>query len=279
MADNLQKKRRELRARKFALNNCFNNLLNKDMKNFSINYLREVVAQTRYDFTRLRELQNSIIVDITELQSIGEDIVDDECEKQSSQDTLFNDRIHEYLSRVTEIIELKSSVNNAGSSSAPPNPPPHPPPHPPQSPFNLKLPELKISTFTDNSRDPFEFFRFISTFNNSLNSVAGVTKSVKLVYLKSYCRGRALALIENFPIEDDSFDPAMALLEAEFLDKDLLINKTLSDIVNFKPCSCLDSSMEMLTFLKSKIAELRRFGIRFSPGTSGEVLLSNIIRE
>ena len=37
-----------------------------------------------------------------------------------------------------------------------------------------------------------------------MSSVQGVTPSVKLVYLKSYLEGRALSLIENLPIVDNS---------------------------------------------------------------------------
>ena len=55
----------------------------------------------------------------------------------------------------------------------------------------------------------------------------GVSKSTRLVYLKSYCRGRALALIENLVIDDNGLDAAISLLESEFFDRDSLINTTL----------------------------------------------------
>ena len=57
-----------------------------------------------------------------------------------------------------------------------------------------------------------------------MSSVQGVTPSVKLVYLKSYLEGRALSLIENLPIVDNSYTTAWQLLEEELLDKDLLIS-------------------------------------------------------
>ena len=100
------------------------------------------------------------------------------------------------------------------------------------SSVNIKLPELTIALFADNSNDSFEYFRFYTSFNNALNSFKGVTKAVKLVYLKSYLQGPALALVENLPIENDSYDLARSLLRSEFFDRDLVVNYTLSCIIN-----------------------------------------------
>ena len=41
-----------------------------------------------------------------------------------------------------------------------------------------------------------------------MSRVQGVTPCVKLVYLKSYLEGRALSLIENLPIVDNSYTTA-----------------------------------------------------------------------
>ena len=40
-----------------------------------------------------------------------------------------------------------------------------------QGQLKLKLRELKISVFSDNSKDPFAFFRFKTSFANSLDNV------------------------------------------------------------------------------------------------------------
>ena len=58
-----------------------------------------------------------------------------------------------------------------------------------------------------------------------------VSKCTKLAYLKSYISVRALTLIKNLPITEDNFDAAFQILDGEFFDKDLIINSTLTEIV------------------------------------------------
>ena len=111
-----------------------------------------------------------------------------------------------------------------------------------------------------------------------MDSIPGVSKSTRLVYLKSCCRGRALALIENLVIDDNGLDATISLLESEFLDRDSLINTTLAEIVNYKPCSCLESNSKFLTVLKAKLAELNRFSVNFHDDNSSNVLTSHIVR-
>ena len=112
-----------------------------------------------------------------------------------------------------------------------------------------------------------------------MSSVQDVTPSVKLVYLKSYLEGRALSLIENLPIVDNSYTTDWQLLEEEFFDKDLIINETLSKIINYKPCLSLESNSDFLIIIKSKTEELSKFNLDFCvDGSPGNVLVSNIIR-
>ena len=42
--------------------------------------------------------------------------------------------------------------------------------------------------------------------------------------------GEALSIVENIPVKDDSFDQAVKLLGLNFLDKELIIDKTLNSI-------------------------------------------------
>ena len=268
MADSINKKRRELRARTYTLSSSLSNAL-KGSVDLSASCLAETIAQSRDEFARVRDLQLSILIDISELKSIGEDIKDKEYSEQATKYIESNETVNVYLGELNDLLVAKTPTTTDDSSSPKSSLPP---------PLNVKMPELKVSLFSDNSKDPFEFFRFIGTFKNAFNSVAGVTRAVKLVYLKSYCRGRALSLIENLAIEDSSFDLAMDLLHEEFMDEDYLINQTLSEIINYKKCYCLESSMELLTFLKTKIAEIAKVGIKFSPKCAGDILLSNIVR-
>ena len=59
-----------------------------------------------------------------------------------------------------------------------------------------------------------------------------LTGAQKLIYLKGYLTGEALNIVENIPVEDDSFDQAVKLLDLNFLDKELIIDKTLNAILS-----------------------------------------------
>ena len=145
--------------------------------------------------------------------------------------------------------------------------------------LNLGLPKLVIPKFRDNTKDPFAFFRFKNSFSNSLDHIEGTTDSVKLIYLKSYVEGRALALIENLEISDESLTTAWNLLEEEFLDIDFLTNSSVESIFNHKPCSSLEENTDFVTFVKSRLAELAKLGIDLtSANSAGTFLISNIVR-
>ena len=221
-------------------------------------------------FSEVKELQNVIMMEISDMQSVGSEVVEEELSNQSSKECIYNDRINCDLARIIEMYTVMQPSANAVDTPADSATS--------RAPISFKLPELKIATFSDNSKDPFEYFRFISTYNNALDSIPGVSKSTRLVYLKSYCRGRALALIENLVIDDNGLDAAISLLESEFLDRDSLVNTTLAEIVNYKQCSCLESNSKFLTVLKAKLAELNRFSVNFRNDNSGNVLMSHIVR-
>ena len=270
MSDSISKVRRELRVRKYNLTGLLDGPLNKSSDSLSSHYLTEILGQAREQFGHIKELQTLVMMEITDMKSVGSEVIDEELKDQSSKNSIFNDKVNADIGHLMSLLTLKSDdTSRSQSASAPPLPAPS---------LNVKLPELKISFFSDNSKDPFEFFRFIGTFNNALDSVPGVTKAVRLVYLKSYCRGRALALIENLAVNDHSYKVALELLESEFLDKDALINLTISELINCKPCSCLESNMNFLTFLKGKLAELERFDVDVFDDGTGELLIGNIVR-
>ena len=149
-------------------------------------------------------------------------------------DTAYNDKTSVAFARLADrMAKLSStplkSVDSAGGAST--------------SSVNIKLHDLKIVSFADNSNDSFEFLRFYTSFTTALNSMKGVTKSANIVYFMSFIQGRALALVENLPIEDDSYDLAWPVFRSEFFDRDLLVNDTLSCIINWPMNSSLNETM------------------------------------
>ena len=262
----------EIKSAKISLTKLVTISVSKSKDEISRPYLREIISEIRERFAAVKELQkfrNNAIAK----KGGAEDDIDLELSRQIDVDSDYNDKISISIGNLHQILDdmtLQITQTATPQSTVPVVS---------QAPIHVKLPELKIGHFSDNKNDSFDYFRFMSSFNNALDSVPNVKKSVKLVYLKSYLGGRALALVENLAIEDDSFDVAVRLLNEEFFDKDYLINETLTSIVNHKSCSTLEMNMQFISFIKAKLAELEKFQIKLLDSDSdGLILLSNIVR-
>lgn len=149
-----------------------------------------------------------------------------------------------------------------------------------KSAVNLKMPELQIPTFSDNSSNVFAFESFRSSFLNALSSVPSLTNIEKMVYLKSALRGQALSLVDNLNIDDTCFEQAWKLLESEYYDKEYIVDYVLSEILNYSCCTDVDQVFAFNTFLKSFLLNLNKLGYDFENKTnsSGNLLMSKIIR-
>ena len=73
----------------------------------------------------------------------------------------------------------------------------------------LPLPPIQIQTFENNSENRFSYYTFKKSFKNVIAGMPNLTGAQKLIYLKGYLTGEALNIIENIPVEDDSFDQAV----------------------------------------------------------------------
>ena len=142
--------------------------------------------------TDLTKLQKAHYLEICNTEGLSEDDIDKQIAAQVEQDNKFNDKVKVCIARLSLIV--KTAKNQGNPSTALSN----------ARNSLVKLPELKINNFSDNTSNNF-FFHFQNKFQTTMSSVQGVTPSVKLVYLKSYLEGRALSLIENLPIVDNSY--------------------------------------------------------------------------
>ena len=142
----------------------------------------------------------------------------------------------------------------------------------------LPLPPIQIQTFENNSENPFSYFTFKKSFKNAIAGMPNLTGAQKLIYLKGYLTGEALNLIENIPVEDGKFDEAIDLLDQNFLDKDLIIDKTLSSILSAPEVSQVKEVESFIRLIINKVHDLKGVGVDLTrKNTSGLLLLSKII--
>lgn len=270
-SDELSKLKTANKINKIALTKLINKVLAKPNSDVSADYLLEVREQAKSKAAEIYSVQKLIYTAITNMASVGQEVIDQELEDIMEKDTEWNDKCNlglaQLVTKFKELSVVPPSINRIENSV-------------PTASIQLKLPELKIKTFSDNSHDLFEFYRFASSFLNAVNSVPGTSGSVKLVYLKSYLSGRALTLIENYPITDQGFDDAWNLLKQEFLDENLLINETLTTIIKWPSSNSLEENMNFVTFLKSKLNELKKFNLDYisNADAAGQILMGNIVR-
>lgn len=147
--------------------------------------------------------------------------------------------------------------------------------------LEFKLPKISIDYFYDSSKDPYAFFHFKKQFENALiSSGSKLTNIQKLIYLKSLLRGKALSLVENFPLEDASYHLTVSVLEREFFDVDLIIDEIYSSMTSASKCNSLSDVNMMLDSWRLRVIELQQLGLDFlCAHTAGLSLLSKLLRD
>ena len=223
----------------------------------------------------MQKTQELILEKITNFDSIGDDKIEAELEKETDTHEKFNLGVRNYIIQIKSSMssleqnqKLKSNSTSSTNSSTKLS----------SDHLRIKLPELKLPTFSDNAADLFAYYRFKFAFLNLLSSVEEVSKCTKLVYSKSNLSERALTLIENLPITENNFDAAFQILDDQFIDEDLIINSTLTEMVQWPICKTLENNMQFITHLKSKLCELDNLNVSFNDNSSGNILLSNFVR-
>lgn len=113
---------------------------------------------------------------------------------------------------------LNSTVNNQSQ-----NPPP----------LDLKLPQVKIPTF---SGEPEEWVSFHDTFSTYVDNTL-INDVSKMHYLKSSLAGSAYKMIANYPTSEANYKIAWKTLCDRFNNKRLIVNKALETIHEQEPLS------------------------------------------
>ena len=117
--------------------------------------------------------------------------------------------------------------------------------------MDVKLPNLQCAFFSGEAHTATEYSAFIVQFNNVVGLRANLSESVKLTYLRSYLRGYAFKVISHLTISEENYPVVLALLEREFLNKDLIIEELFNKLTNLKPKS------ETYVDLKVYVSEIR----------------------
>ena len=109
---------------------------------------------------------------------------------------------------------------------------------------------------------------------------SGISKKRLFQIFKSLLDGKAASLIGSLPDNDNSFESALQLMDKEFLDKELIIEKIIFSITNY--CDLEDSPDrvdEFMSFLRFKCIELKQFQLDFlTENSAGNYLISSIVR-
>jgi len=142
----------------------------------------------------------------------------------------------------------------------------------------VKLPEIKLESFTGEGTSHLEYHSFITQFKNLVASRSNLSNSTKLTYPKSYLKGYANKLIQHLQVTESNFGVALDILNSEFLNVDSLVEDLLKKLLELKPQS--DP-----TYLKTKIflgdircivSDLKIYDFDFMNEPSGSKLLSHI---
>ena len=95
-------------------------------------------------------------------------------------------------------------------------------------------------------------------------------------------RGKALALIESFPVSDANFNNVYPLLKTKFFDENILVVTILDKMLNWPAITnnSIEQVQELLTFLKFKLAELAELKVSYrTEEKSVIILLSLVVRK
>lgn len=141
-------------------------------------------------------------------------------------------------------------------------------------PTFLKLPDIKISPFTDNSEDPLAFSKFKTSFENAMKCQNNITSDQKIIFLKTVLRGHSLALVAD----QNNFDSAWKLLEYNFLNLDVIIDSIFDFITNTEALHSIKAVSEFFKVFRVKIVELENLGLHCVEDSFGCKLICKLLR-
>ena len=144
--------------------------------------------------------------------------------------------------------------------------------------LQLKLPEIKLPSFSDNNENVFDYLNFKLLFSNTIKLYEYLPTTTKFTMLKNSLKGRALSLIENLAL-DEVYENAWKLLDQVFLDKEAVVNSCFSKITDRSPCHSLKEVEEYLDEVIKNVFTLSGLNVKFEDDSSGILLMSYVVRQ
>ena len=144
---------------------------------------------------------------------------------------------------------------------------------------DIKLPQLKIETFTGEKVDYLKYHNFLTQFNNAIGHRANLSGASKLTYLRGYLSGYAAKLIEHLSINDGNYREALALLDREFLNRKALVNDLCQKLFALK-CKYDATYGETKLFIgevRSILADLKIYECEVLEENSANVIVSSLV--
>ncbi|XP_047133085.1 uncharacterized protein LOC101238207 [Hydra vulgaris] len=96
---------------------------------------------------------------------------------------------------------------------------------------NIKLPHLKLSTF---SGKPEEWQTFYENFKCAIHNNNDLSPIQKLNYLRNLLDGKALKTISGLALTNDNYHTSLELLKERFNDKQLLISTHMKSLLSLE---------------------------------------------
>lgn len=258
MDEQINQIKRELQAAKTVLTKLLNKLASDEI---SLSILQSLNSDAIQRFENIKAKQNTLItlVDDSENENMATRIVDYEFEIQTKISAI-NDRIKLQL-EVPHAAETETDNSTFGQG------------------IFLKMPEIKLPKFNDNSSNLFNYINFRSAFLNGISAAPEMSESTKFMYLRSQVSGKAYNLVENLSIDETTFGVALAALDKEFLNRQEIFTATMGTFMDQPPANNLETACQVVLNFKTNLIELRKINYSFDEGEATSELISMILRK
>lgn len=134
---------------------------------------------------------------------------------EADEEDEVEDLYFEVSSNITKYLKSKNSVVVEVASAAP---------------VFSKLPNLELRSYSGKEISKFkEFYEMFVAVVHNQKSLSDVQR---LCYLRKYLEGEALALINNLPLINDSYEAAIELLKKRYDNESLIINSHIYAILD-----------------------------------------------
>ena len=144
--------------------------------------------------------------------------------------------------------------------------------------FQLKMPELTLPKFSDNTMNIFDYIQFRTGFTSGLSSFKQITNTTRFMYLRAQLSGKAKSLIENLAVDESTFDTAIAMLDKEFLNRSEIFVATMANFMDRAPATNVDTACDIVLNFQTHITELKKLNYDFTGNEASMELVSMILR-